>query len=134
MMGLVIALHVLACICLIVLVLVQRGKGGGLLESFSGLESMLGTKTSSFLTRTTTIFSVVFFFTCLSLALLSVKRSKSLMSNTMQGQPAAVSPEAAEPAQAAPDTQAVQEAPAQEEKTPVAGVPTEQPQAAPKAE
>ncbi len=78
-MGFIIVIHVIACVSLIVIVLIQRGKGGGLLESFSGLETMFGTKTSAFLTKTTTIFSVIFFITCLLLTFLSVKRSKSLM-------------------------------------------------------
>jgi preprotein translocase subunit SecG len=79
MMTLIIVVHVIACIVLIVLVLIQRGRGAGLVESFPGVESMFGTKTSAFLTRTTTIMSIVFFLTCLSLAVLSVKQSKSLM-------------------------------------------------------
>lgn len=79
MMTFITVIHVLACVVLIVLVLIQRGRGAGLVESFAGVESMFGTKTSAFLTRTTTIMSVVFFVTCLSLAVLSVKQSKSLM-------------------------------------------------------
>lgn len=79
MMTLLIIIHVVACLVLIGLVLIQRGRGAGLVESFAGVESMFGTKTSAFLTRTTTIMSVVFFITCLSLAVLSVKQSKSLM-------------------------------------------------------
>jgi preprotein translocase subunit SecG len=79
MMILLIIIHVTACIVLIGLVLIQRGRGAGLVESFAGVESMFGTKTSTFLTRTTTIMSIVFFLTCLSLAILSVKQSKSLM-------------------------------------------------------
>ncbi|MFH0826505.1 MAG: preprotein translocase subunit SecG [Candidatus Omnitrophota bacterium] len=81
MMAFIIAIHVIACIVLIGLVLIQRGRGGGLVESFSGVESMFGTKTSVFLTRTTTILSIMFFITCLSLAFLSIRQSKSLMSN-----------------------------------------------------
>lgn len=81
MMTLLIIIHVIACIVLIGLVLIQRGRGAGLVESFAGVESMFGTKTSAFLTRTTTIMSVVFFITCLSLAVMSVKQSKSLMRN-----------------------------------------------------
>ena len=77
----IIVIHVIVCIVLIGLVLIQRGRGSGLVESFQGVESMFGTKTSTFLTRTTTILSVVFFFTCLSLAVLSVRQSKSLMRN-----------------------------------------------------
>jgi len=81
-MGLLITIHVIACILLIALILIQRGRGGGLAESFSDVESMLGTKTNAFLTRTTTVLSVLFFITCLSLAVLSIKQSRSLMRNT----------------------------------------------------
>ncbi len=81
MMTLIIIIHVIACVILITLVLIQRGRGAGLVESFAGVESMFGTKTNAFLTRTTTIMSVVFFLTCLSLAVLSVRQSKSLMRN-----------------------------------------------------
>jgi len=78
---LLIIVHVFACLVLIGLVLIQRGRGAGLVEGFAGVESMFGTKTNTFLTRTTTILSVVFFITCLSLAVLSVRQSKSLMRN-----------------------------------------------------
>ncbi|PIQ86237.1 MAG: preprotein translocase subunit SecG [Candidatus Omnitrophica bacterium CG11_big_fil_rev_8_21_14_0_20_43_6] len=81
MMTFLIIIHVFVCIVLIALVLIQRGRGAGLVESFAGVESMFGTKTSVFLTRTTTIMSVIFFLTCLGLAVLSVKQSKSLMRN-----------------------------------------------------
>lgn len=79
MITVLIIIHVIACIILIGLVLIQRGRGAGLVESFAGVESMFGTKTSAFLTRTTTIMSIVFFMTCLALAILSVRQSKSLM-------------------------------------------------------
>ncbi|MFH1888791.1 MAG: preprotein translocase subunit SecG [Candidatus Omnitrophota bacterium] len=82
MMGLIIAVHVVVCALLIVLILIQRGRGGGLTETFSDVESMLGTKTNAFLTRTTAILSTLFFITCLSLAILSIKQSKSLMKDT----------------------------------------------------
>jgi len=81
MMTFIIIIHVIACIVLIGLVLIQRGRGSGLVESFQGVESMFGTKTNTFLTRTTTILSILFFITCLSLAVLSVKQSRSLMRN-----------------------------------------------------
>jgi preprotein translocase subunit SecG len=79
MMSLVIVVHVLACVVLIIIILIQRGRGGGFIESFAGLESMFGTKTSAFLSRLTSILAVVFFVSCLSLAFLSLKESKSLM-------------------------------------------------------
>lgn len=79
MMTFIIVVHVIVCAGLITIVLIQRGRGGGLVESFAGVESMFGTKTSLFLTRTTTVLSIIFFITCLSLAVLSVKSNRSLM-------------------------------------------------------
>jgi preprotein translocase subunit SecG len=79
MMTLIVIIHVIACVILITLVLIQRGRGAGLVESFAGVESMFGTKTNAFLTRTTTVMSIVFFITCLTLAVLSVRQSKSLL-------------------------------------------------------
>lgn len=78
-MGLIIAIHVIVCALLIGIILIQAGRGGGLVEGFSGVESMFGTKTNTFLTRTTTVLSILFFLTCLSLALLSIRQSRSLM-------------------------------------------------------
>jgi len=72
-------IHVLVAALLIVVILIQRGRGGGLVESFSGMESMFGTKTSQFLTRTTTILATLFLFTSISLALLSARQSRSLI-------------------------------------------------------
>ncbi len=114
MMTFVIIIHVIACIVLIGLVLIQRGRGSGLVESFQGVESMFGTKTNAFLARTTTILSVVFFFTCLVLAVLSVRQSKSLMSNVKTQAPAYTQPQA--PAQGPTDVTPAPEAPKIEEK------------------
>ncbi len=105
-MILIIIIHVIICIGLIGLVLIQRGRGSGLVESFSGVESMFGTKTNEFLTRTTTVLSILFFITCLSLAVLSVRQSRSLMRE--------ISPEVAKTEEKAATGQA--EAPAKEEK------------------
>jgi len=88
MMNFIIVIHVIACIVLIVLVLIQRGRGSGLVESFQGVESMFGTKTNEFLTRITTILSIVFFISCLSLAIISVRQSKSLMADVKASAPA----------------------------------------------
>jgi preprotein translocase subunit SecG len=78
-MSVVIAIHVVVCVVLITLILIQRGRGGGFIESFSGLESMFGTKTSAFLSKATSVLAIMFFFTCLLLAFLSLRESKSLM-------------------------------------------------------
>lgn len=86
-----IIIHVLAAILLIAAVLIQRGRGGGLVESFSGVESMFGTKTSAFLTRITVILAAVFLLTSISLALMAAHRTRSLIDeeeiSTMQQEP-----------------------------------------------
>ncbi|MFA5096722.1 MAG: preprotein translocase subunit SecG [Candidatus Omnitrophota bacterium] len=103
MITLLIVFHVIACFLLITLVLIQRGRGSGLVESFAGVESMFGTKTSAFLTRSTTVLSIFFFFTCLALAILSVRQSKSLLRNA---KPAPAAAQAAAAPVAAPSTTA----------------------------
>ncbi len=109
---LLIIIHVTACLILIGLVLIQRGRGAGLVEGFAGVESMFGTKTSTFLTRTTTIMSVVFFITCLALAVLSVRQSKSLM-RTVAVTPKAEAVKTEAVKEEAPKTEAIKtEAPA----------------------
>ena len=99
MIGLLIAIHVTACALLIIIILIQTGRGGGLVESLSNVESMFGTKTSLFLTRATGILAVLFFLSCISLAFLSARQSKSLLSGitikpaqTTQQEPAASKP------------------------------------------
>ncbi len=79
MQILLLIVHILVAVLLIVVILIQRGRGGGLIESFSGVESMFGTKTSAFLTRFTAIFACIFLFTSISLALLAARQSRSLI-------------------------------------------------------
>jgi len=78
-MVIILWIHIIACVMLIGLILIQRGRGGGFVDSFSNLESMFGTKTSSFLTKLTTGAAITFFLTCLILTGLSLKQSRSLM-------------------------------------------------------
>jgi len=134
MMTFLIILHVTACVVLIVLVLIQRGRGAGLVESFAGVESMFGTKTSAFLTRITTIMSVVFFITCLTLAVLSVRQSKSLMRDVRNVKPKtdvvapeAVKPEAAKTEEVKPEAVKTEEVKPETTKAsaPVATLPAE---------
>lgn len=69
--------HVLLTISLIVLVLIQRGKGADIGAAFgSGASNtMFGSQGSaSFLTRTTAVIATLFFVTSLSLAYMSGQR------------------------------------------------------------
>lgn len=79
MFILIIIVHVIVCILLITLILVQRGQGGGLVESLSGLDTMFGAKTNTLLNKVTSVLASVFLISCLTLAVLSARRSKSLL-------------------------------------------------------
>jgi len=81
MYAALITIHVIASIFLIAVILLQAGRGGGLADSFGGsqMQSLFGTKSTSVLTRLTTICAATFMLTCLTLAIVSSYRSKSLM-------------------------------------------------------
>jgi preprotein translocase subunit SecG len=79
MFTFLVVIHVIVCISLIFIILIQSGRRGGLIETFSGVESIFGPKTSTFLVRLTSVLATIFIITCLSLALLSREKSKSLM-------------------------------------------------------
>ena len=72
-------LHVAIVVSLLAVILVQRGRSGGLVEALGGVESIFGTKTSAFFVKATVILAVAFFLTSISLAYLSKERGKPLM-------------------------------------------------------
>jgi len=80
MYNIVLTLHVLISLALIAFILVQRGRSGGLIEALGGVESIFGTKTSSFFVKATVVMAVLFFLASISLAYLSKEQGKSLMS------------------------------------------------------
>ncbi|MCM8819258.1 MAG: preprotein translocase subunit SecG [Candidatus Omnitrophica bacterium] len=80
MYNLVLFLHILVVIFLLIVILIQRGRSGGLIEALGGVESIFGTKTSSFLVKLTVTLAILFFITTISLAYLSKEKGKSLMS------------------------------------------------------
>ncbi len=81
MYAILIAIHVIASIFLIAVILLQAGRGGGLADSFGGsqMQSLFGTKSTNVLTKLTTICATLFILTCLSLAIISSRQSKSLV-------------------------------------------------------
>ncbi|HAJ56663.1 MAG TPA: preprotein translocase subunit SecG [Candidatus Omnitrophica bacterium] len=133
MFGFIITVHVIACALLILIVLVQQGRGGGLIDSLSSAESIFGTKTNTFLVKSTSILAVIFFITCLGLAFLSIQKSKSLIetsykpSEVTQQAPAATTVETAQQvATQVPETQQA-EAPAQAPTPVLPQAPAQQP-------
>ena len=79
MITVLIVIHVLITILLMIVILMQSGRGGGLTEAFASAESMFGAQTSSFLIRTTSVLATIFIINSLTLAFLSSKKDKSLM-------------------------------------------------------
>jgi preprotein translocase subunit SecG len=80
-MGFILVIHVIVCVLLVISILMQAGRGGGLTETFQSAESMFGTQTNVFMVRFTTILAVIFLSTSLILAFNSSKGDKSLMAN-----------------------------------------------------
>ncbi len=86
MSVLLIFIHVIVCVALIMIVLLQTGKGADMGAAFGGgsSQSLFGsTGASTFLSKATTVAAVVFMITSLALAYMSSNRTgKSIMTNT----------------------------------------------------
>lgn len=122
-MTLIIAIHVIICTLLIIIILIQRGHGGGLVEGLSSLDSMFGTKTNTFLSKSTTVLSTLFLFTCLTLTIISARQSRSLMEKAKPEQTqmqveTQAQPEVAPQTQTTPEVKPQPEVPAKSETTP----------------
>jgi preprotein translocase subunit SecG len=81
MVTLVVIMHVLVSLFLIAVILLQAGRGQGLSWGvFGGTpQSILGTKTASFLTRVTSVCAILFLFTCIGLNIVELRKSRSLL-------------------------------------------------------
>ncbi|MGE0086969.1 MAG: preprotein translocase subunit SecG [Desulfococcaceae bacterium] len=80
MTALLITLHIIVCIALIMIVLLQTGKGADMGAAFGGggSQTLFGsTGASTFLSRATTWAAVIFMLTCLTLAYVSSHKSGS---------------------------------------------------------
>lgn len=77
---LVICVHVIVCLVLIVVILLQAGRSQGLTgATFGGnVQSLFGTKASSFLTKATSVCAILFLFTCIGLSIMEARKSRSL--------------------------------------------------------
>jgi preprotein translocase subunit SecG len=73
-------IHLIACGALMVSILLQSGKGGGLAGAFGGGSSQTlfgGRGAASFLSRASTVLAVVFFLTSLTLGLAASRNATS---------------------------------------------------------
>ena len=106
MYTLILIVHVIVSLVLIMVILLQSGRGG-MAEVMGGAaaQSLFGGGVSNVLTRITTGCAVVFTVTCLSLAYLSTARGRSILEQIPMASPdqlpSAPAPRAA-PAAAAP--------------------------------
>ena len=75
----VLTIHIIVTISLVSIILIQRGRSGGLVEALGGVESIFGTKTSALFVKITIILSILFFTTSITLAYLSKQQGKSLI-------------------------------------------------------
>ena len=78
---LIVTMHVIVSVFLIAVILLQAGRGQGLSWGVFGgnPQSILGTKSASFLKRVTTGCAVIFLFTCISLNIIETKKARSLI-------------------------------------------------------
>ncbi|MDD5675482.1 MAG: preprotein translocase subunit SecG [Chitinivibrionales bacterium] len=87
-LGIIVVLYVIVCIFLVLLVLIQSDKGGGISGAIggglSGASALLGTQdTANILTRATTIFASAFMVLCIIIFLMvshsGTKQQKSVL-------------------------------------------------------
>ena len=125
MTQVLIIIHVVVCIAMIMIVLLQTGKGADMGAAFGGgaSQTLFGSGgASTFLTKLTTVAAVVFMITSLALAYYSTHRAKSsIMFDTKapiteQATPQGMPPEPADSADQAPVPSAAEPAPADEKK------------------
>jgi len=80
MITFIATIHIISCIVLIGLVLVQDSKGGGVFTSQTSSNSVLGATGANSLAATLTkIFSVIVGVSCIVLAMMSAKTQKSVV-------------------------------------------------------
>ncbi|MDP8259623.1 MAG: preprotein translocase subunit SecG [Candidatus Gygaella obscura] len=107
--AILIGIYSVACLLLIFVILVQSGRGGGLVESFSGAESIFGTKTNSFLVKLTAILATIFLCSAILIAYLSKSSSKSLLDDYTSKSTTAVSESAEEASMEASEVEPLQD-------------------------
>jgi len=112
LISILIAFHVLVCILMVGVVLMQRPKNEGLGAAFGGgmTDNIFGAQTTHVLQKFTVWLGIVFFALTLLLAVLYAKRGavETTIQKELLGQPVpqAVAPAAAEPVAVTPGTAA----------------------------
>jgi preprotein translocase subunit SecG len=109
MFPFVITIHIVVCLALIFIVLLQHGRGAEMGSGFGGgsNQTLFGsTGAATFLSKITTVVAIAFMLTSLSLAVLSTRRSStSRLIGTETSKPAPAAQPAAPPPPAVPAAQ-----------------------------
>lgn len=81
MYAFIVIIHIAASAVLILLILLQAGRGGGLSEGFGGgaMQNIFGSSSKTIMTKITAVCAVVFILTSISLTILVTRRGKSLI-------------------------------------------------------
>jgi len=105
MFVLLVILHIIVCFILILVVLLQSGKGADLAGAFGGggSQTALGSRgAATFLSKATTASAVIFMVTSLALALSSSRRTSAVLQNAPPVQQSPAPKSATAPTPAAP--------------------------------
>lgn len=83
LLGIFNVLIVLLCLCLIAIILIQRGKGGGLAGAFGGVggSSAFGTKAGDVFTRTTVGIAIAWILLSMLMVVLTNRHNESAWGN-----------------------------------------------------
>jgi preprotein translocase subunit SecG len=114
MITLVVIVHVIVCIALVIIVLLQAGRGAEIGAAFGGAsQTIFGSSGSGgFMSKLTTGAAIIFMLTCLSLSYFASHRSETSVVESSQkqqaGQPLPAQPVPGAPAQPAGIPQAPQ--------------------------
>lgn len=96
MMTFLAVIHIIACLGLVGLVLIQDSKGGGVFASQASSNSVLGATGATTLAQTMTkIIATVFALTCITLSIMSARSEKSVVDSGVLPATQAVSTETA---------------------------------------
>ena len=102
MTTLVITVHIIVCLALILIVLLQHGKGAGIGAAFGGSSQTVfgSTGAAPFLAKMTAVAAILFMVTSLGLTFMGRQKEASVMRGASQPAPAAPAQPYAPPAPA----------------------------------
>lgn len=122
MVAVLLTIHIVVCVAMIGVILLQRSEGGGLgLGTGGGVSGLMtGRGAANALTRTTVIFAAIFISTSIALALVAKRRDDPL---APRGNPATTLPGTAPTLLPRTEPPASESAPANPSPTPVPATP-----------